>query len=368
MDGVRYFLLNKEQDYRRHGRRLCSGCLDSGHRQTEWSRVCVRSAVEGQHIHVRVYISGQDWLYRDGKRSRICGIAGEDISEEEEDRLYAPYLVRELEDEADVLIDGVSGRYVWVVLEEEESRERGKERAEEECRVPEIQIFFETPSWISYLPEIYEGCGEDTFLHRFLSIFQWMYYDMGREISEIPHTLYPAFANRQTLEWLASWFGLENCGVWRREQLVWLVEHADSLAAIRGTRRYMEEMIRLYTGYMPFIVEYHETERYRTDLAKAKQLGRLYGEHSARITVILPYGSVKSKQEAAVLKQTIRSAAPACTECRMVLLEPYLFLDRYTYAGINSYLGGGREVSLNGEGLVPYVSIIGKRPEGRGDA
>ncbi len=337
MDGVKYFLLNKEQDYKRHGRRLCSARLDSGHRRTKWSRVCVRSAVEGRHICVRVYISDQDCL-------------------NEADP------VRELEEQADILLDGVYGRYVWVVAEKE-----GGEW-EKAGGVPEIQIFFETPSWISYLPEIYAGRGEDTFLHRFLSIFQWMYYDTGREISEIPHMLYPAFADRRTLEWLASWFGMENCGVWSREQLVWLVEHADSLAAIRGTRRYMEEMIRLYTGSQPFIVEFHQTERYRTNLVKARRLGRLYGEHAARITVILPIGAVKSKQEAAVLKQTIRSAAPACIECRMVLLEPFLFLDRYTYAGINSYLGGGREMSLNGEGLIPYVSVIGKRSEGRGDA
>lgn len=358
-----YFLLNKREDYIWHTGYLCSECLDSGRKQTDWSRICIRAQGDGGcRIRVRVFVSGQKQISWKGSTWDIQSLIGDgEIPMEEKQQIFAPYLAYDMRDHTDCLLQGVSGRYLWLLAEGE--FDPGEERA-----LPQIWIFFEAHSWMSYLPEIYgRQTGRDGFLARYLSIFQWIYDDMGRDISDLPHMFYPAFADRQVLEWLASWFGMENSGVWNRSQLVWLLENGNRLNGIRGTRQYMEELVLLFTGSTPYIVEYDQTERYKTDIKRAKRLEKLYGEHASAITVVLPCGAVDSRQKAAVLRQIIRSAAPAYAECRMVALAPFIFLDRYTYVGMNTILGATKEAVLDGGSLMPYISMVGERVEGRPD-
>ncbi len=349
-------MLNKKEDYIRQPGYLCSACLDSGAKQTQWSRICARREGVQGHLHIQVYVSEADCLLL-GKEKKKIGdiIAAQDISMKEKLRCYEPYLSCDMGEALDCLLHPAAGRYLWLVAE-----------CGEDSVFPEIRIFFESRPWLSYLPESYtEQSGEGSFLFRYLSIFQWIYYDMSQNISELPHMLYPAFAGRDTLEWLASWFGLENGGSWDRRQLVWLVENGERLGRIRGTRKYMEEMVHLYTGYVPYIVEHHQIEPYKTDMARARRLEKLYGEHPFVITVVLPPEAVKSRQNMAALRQIIRSCAPAYVECRMVVLAPFIFLDCYSYMGINSRLSGSQGASLKGDSLIPYISRIGNRIEGR---
>lgn len=213
-------------------------------------------------------------------------------------------------------------------------------------------------SWDSYLPEVYRE-SEESFLCRFLKVFQSVYEDLTEQISTMPHRLYPQHADMDVLEWLAGWFDMENTGIWNREQLVYLLENRHRLIPIRGTKKYMEEMIRLFTGHMPFIVEYHALGRYKTDLKRAKQLELLYGDHAYAVTVVLPGQAVGNRKDIAVLHRIMEDAAPAFIECRLVVLQPYIFLDQYTYVGINSCLGGYQDLALNDSALTPYVSVVG---------
>lgn len=233
---------------------------------------------------------------------------------------------------------------------------------------PEKQIYSQTESWISFLPEVYAAsAGENSFLYRYLSIFQCIYSDMSRRISESPHMLYPDFADREMLEWLASWFGMDNRTVWSRKQMIYLLENGSRLHAIRGTKKYMEEMVHLYTGYIPYIVEYYQISRYRADRKKTLLLERLYGENAYVVTVVLPQEAAGNRQQAAVLRKIIRSSAPADVECRLVILEAYIYLDCYTYVGINSRLGGYMDAALDGDRLMPYTSMSGSWQERRTD-
>lgn len=59
---------------------------------------------------------------------------------------------------------------------------------------------------------------------------------MSQRISDSPHMLYPAFASREMLEWLASWSDMDNRAVWNREQMIYLLENGSRLYAIRGTK------------------------------------------------------------------------------------------------------------------------------------
>lgn len=219
-------------------------------------------------------------------------------------------------------------------------------------------------SWISYLPEIYDQ-AEDAFLKRFLGVFQSVYEELTEQISAMPHLLYPRHADRETLEWLANWFGMENIDIWNREQLIWLLENRARMEKVRGTRQYLEEMISQLTGVIPYIVEYHSLDRYRTDQRRNRRLEQLYGGSCYEVTVLLPSEAVKTQADTASLHRIIEDGTPAFTECRLVLLQPYIFLGQYSYLGINSCLGDYRDLTLENDPLMPYVSVVGSRMERR---
>lgn len=354
MEGIKYFLLNKEEDFVREKRYLCSNLMDSGEKQTIWSRIHVQYRGTEKNP-IRIFVSEQRALMWKGKMTDIQQIIEDsDIGMEEKEMFYS-HICRYsyLEEGTDSLLNHAAGRYLWLVIED---------MPQQESVLPEIQIFFQTESWLSFLPEIYEKqISEDSFLFRYLSIFQWIYYDISQKISETPHMLYPAFADREVLEWMAGWFDIDNRTVWNKKQLVYLLENGNWLSSIRGTKQYMEQIVWLFTGYVPLIVEYYQTECYKTDLKRAKLLEELYGEHAYVVTIILPESLECSRQKTAVLGKLVRSSVPADIECRLVVLEPYIFLDRYTYVGINSRLGGYKEVSLNDYSLTPYISVVGNR-------
>lgn len=222
----------------------------------------------------------------------------------------------------------------------------------------EEKISTKSVSWMSYLPEVYRE-SEESFLYRFLKIFQSVYEDLTEQIATMPHRLYPQHSDMEILEWLAGWFDMENAGIWNREQLIYLLENRHRLIPIRGTKKYMEEMIRLFTGHMPFIVEYHALSRYKSDLKRTKQLERLYGDHAYAVTVVLSEQAVDNQKDIAILHRVMEDAAPAFIECRLVILQPCIFLDQYSYVGINSSLGGYQDLALNDNTLTPYVTVLG---------
>ncbi len=229
--------------------------------------------------------------------------------------------------------------------------------------------------WISYLPEIYDtyplslkGSREeqkdgDSFLRRYLGVFQQVYEEMTQRIDDMPHMLYPEHTGRDFLEWLAQWCGIENPEIWLDSQLRYLLLNQSRLSGIRGTRKYMEEMVRLYTGVVPYIVEYYQTAAYRTDIKKNRLLSRLYGSTPYEITVILKKQVIRSHQKMAVLHKIVEASAPAGIICRLIVLQPCIYLDKYSYIGVNSRLAGYGQIRLDDRGLFPYRSVMGEGEE-----
>lgn len=353
MNGNQYFLLNEEQDFIRQGSWFCSGLLDSGEKQTEWNRLQIVS--EQKTVwKLWLFVSEQKTYMEAGQKKELEGLFKNlQIEMEEKLKRFSSFQSFYLENKTDVLLRDVKGRYMWLVGEAEHMTSGESVK---------IQIFFQSNPWISLLPEVYQGSREQKkFLTEYLGIFQWIYYDMTQKISSMPHRIYPVHADLEFLEWIAKWFAIENITIWSPNELVYLIENARRLSGIRGTREYMLEMVSLFTGHRPYIVEYHQTKSYKTNLKKVKTLERLYGEHAYMVTILLPPEAVTDRQKIAVLQRIIRFAAPAYIECRLVVLEFSIFLDGYSYIGLNSCLTGYQDMRLNSSRLTPYRSIVGKK-------
>lgn len=350
MNGNQYFLLNGQQDFMWQGSWFCSGLLDSGEKQTEWNRLKIMSE-KSNGCRLWIFISEQKNYMEAGQKKELEQLLkAPNIEMPEKMKRFSSFQGCFVENKEDVLLSDIRGRYLWLV---------GNAEPELFGKITGIQLFFQADTWLSLLPEVYQEKGRP-FLEKYLGIFQWLYYDMTQIISAVPHRLYPAHADRELLEQLAKWFDVENITIWNQRQLIYLIENAGRLSGIRGTKAYMQEMVFLYTGQKPYIIEYYQIDPYKTDLKKRKTLERLYGEDVYMVTVILPPGSITDRQRIAVLQRIIRFAAPAYIECRLVVLESCIYLDGYSYIGLNSYLSGYQNVWLHNSRLAPYRSIIGK--------
>lgn len=348
-----YFLINKKEDFLRgeaggiafgeDGITLAKGCdagmyrtrtFDGGQRGLQWHRLLMQGSFAQGSVSVTCY-----------------------ASEKKED-IFSPSTKKAVYQNAvDVLLDGVTGRYLG--LELTFARQNG-----ESVTVSRIKICFPRHTWLSYLPEIYGEDGQSaSFLARYLGIFQSLYEDITHKIERIPQRFSPYTGDPAALRELAGWLGIEYPDFWNGDQLRYLVKHAGRLASIRGTAAYLKELIRLATGKQAYIVEYCQIEPFFDGGDTEERLKRLYASGPYEFTILLDRHDESGTGDLYLVGRIAEMGKPAWLECRITALAPYIFLDRHSYLGINSVLGRYRTLYLDGKCAVPFSVIAGEDEE-----
>ena len=105
---------------------------------------------------------------------------------------------------------------------------------------------------MEYLPGIYSA---NDFLARFLLIMEHVHSPIQRTISNLSYYFDADLVPDDLIDWLGSWLGLVLDEGWPEDRRRDLIRHAPDLFQWRGTRRGMQEVIRLYTGNVPEIEE-----------------------------------------------------------------------------------------------------------------
>lgn len=367
-----YFVLNKESDFLR-GRSqgvkpgaeglelpegVKEGCyytrvFDSREKQTFWHRLTMEGRFDGvSTVEVAVYAGESATLTVEGAAVSIDSLIHDsNISENQKESLMEPLKKAVFYDPRDVLLHRIQGRYLWLKITF--SAQRGQSPS-----VSRIQIYFPKDTWLKYLPEVYEKDRDSaSFLERYLNIFQTVYEDMTKRIEEVPTLFEPWTATRTPLLWMAQWLSIENLNLWNEEQLRFLVANSVRLCQYRGTVRYLKEIVRLYTGREPYVIERHQLEPYFDESPAAADLKRLYSSSPYEFTVLLDVEVVETNNRAGILRQLVDMAKPANMECRIVPLKPYIFLGQYSYLGINSILGQYKAFQLDGLCAVPFSAV-----------
>lgn len=369
-DGRNYFIFHKEMDYQRgdkHGLIFEHGCLrplgnepghflsrllDSREKEMVWHRLRFCYSEGEEHIwSMRLYCSE--------KRMICCGDEYLDIDELTRSGQFSlkqkmdwmePFCVRVIQGQEDVLLHEVKGRYLWfcVQSEAEESGLQG---------IRQIRLDFPRKSWLPYLPEVYQGEGKSPwFLERYLAIYQSIYEDMTEAIEQIVWRFDPDCADSEFLSWIAQWMALDDAQTWNQEQLRYLVKNAMHLYRIRGSGAYLKTMIRLYTGYEPYLVEYHQISTQK-NIEASEHLRELYGGDAYTFTLLVNTGGQNGKREYQTLVQIAEHAVPAHMKCKVVVLQQYIFLDQYSYLGVNSRLSQYRPLQLDGLSAMHFTRI-----------
>lgn len=371
----KYFVLNKLADFQKgrtegmiadaKGLHLKEGetegvyysrVFDSRDKQTIWQRFCMEGdfGLE-ESIELTIYGTENRKILVKGQLIDVEDlIRDEEFTEKELRQHMEPWRQAGFIGFKDVLLHQVKGRYLWfrIILKET----RGKKPW-----VRQIKISFPKNTWLKYLPEIYEQDEKSaSFLERYLGIFQSIYEDMTDKIEELPFLLNPWAAASEQLQWMSQWLAVENQELWTQGQLRFLLANGVRLYQYRGTVGYMKEILRLYTGKEPYIIEYHQLEPFFDGSTIKKQLTDLYGKEACEFTVLLAGERLEGKEQESMIRQIIDMTKPATMECRIVILKPYIFLGQYSYLGINSVLGQYKAFELNGLCTLPFSAIVDK--------
>ena len=370
---LKYFIINKASDYNRgiyenmqtEGGRLCftsekhSGLgrfmtriFDSGERETQWHRLIIHTEnCEPENLKVTVFASDKNKLHFNGEDITLYDLLDDrDYTIQEKLDSYRPFITKQVSGVSDILLHDVSGRYLWVMTELYSSGEKASIR--------DMRIFLPAASWIDYMPQIYRRGDSDThFLERYLGIYQTFYEELNDEISEMFHRFDPESTESDFLDWLAGWLNITDTSIWTEDQLRKLLKNAVRLYRMRGTKESLSEIIELYTGEKPFIIEGFEIKEIAAAMPNGKTLLEMYGSDPYNVTVL-----VKPGHDTEIIRRIAYEMLPVTSVLNLVELDPYIFLDKYAYLGVNSSLGFYRPAVLDGSSQL-MLSTLGSQED-----
>jgi phage tail-like protein len=235
----------------------------------------------------------------------------------------------------DALIQGPSGRFLWLRLVLISSDEY------KTPKIKSIRAYFPRSSYLRYLPAVYQEDEKSRdFLERFLSLFETFLGCKEEEIAEIARYFDVKAAPGEFISWLATWVAAIFDESWTEEKRRIFLQRAVALYKKRGTREGLEDLIEIYTGNKPIIVENFQLRCTDNEDIRAT-LEKLFGISSGstrpyRFCVLLE--PVEFEDQLKTVKRIVELEKPAHTNAGVVVLQPWIHLDMHTYLSINTYL------------------------------
>ena len=279
------------------------------------------------------------------------------------------------EERRDALFQGeIQGQFLWFKISLTGD-------TKETPVVKSLTIFFPRMTYVDYLPATYqEDKVSKEFLERFLSTFEGVFSGIDYTVDHITRYFDAQGVPAEFLSWLESWLALSADENWPEEKRRQLIQKAISLYKKRGTREGLEEMIELYSGHKPYIVENFQKDRLsqknenRKDLITKGACGdkrflffppeeieikKCIEEGTAADTgeeekppeklweivfggtfcfCVLLKDTVLDESTLNTIKRIVEDQKPAHTCYGLKWLQPWFYLDMHTYLEVNTAL------------------------------
>lgn len=372
--------------------RYFSRSLDSAEEGTEWHKFVLDADIPANtQVQISYRASDDKQVTVKGSAANLDRYIEEAAGLDEEARaqraadLDAPALGwSEAAVNADdaLIIDGV-GRYLWLRVDLIGSEERAPS-------IKSLRLDFPRDTYLRYLPAVYqEDERSRDFLERFLSLFETFFAGTEGRIGRLARyfDVDSSLATGEYLRWLASWLSVSEDKSWGEEQLRELVRRAPELYRKRGTREGLEEIIEIFTGERPLVVERFQTvcappaATRRAGEASAGRAARgfeeiyesLYGTDPYCFCVLLKPFRVRSEggrkvfrrlgeDDRKAVRRIVDAEKPAHTCAGLLALQPWIHLDMHTYLGVNTYLSRP-SARLDADSAVPRDTLLDEREE-----
>lgn len=231
-----------------------------------------------------------------------------------------------------------AGRYIWLKIEL-------ITRSTALPVLKTIQLYYPSISYLRYLPAVYSKDKQSRdFLVRFLSLFEKFFSEMENRIDHIERYFDINIVDEEFCKWLSTWVAIPNSLQWPHDLLKELIKKAPELYKFGGTVKGLKEIIKLYLGSNPFIIEYFQTYEFTTQ----KEILQKHMEFDPYTFAVLiapsdngkkqdPFGE-KRKKDIFEVKKLLEMTKPAYTKYKLIDLQPRIHLNILSYLGINSYI------------------------------
>jgi len=337
-----------------------SQAFDSKLSENQWHKIELLADIpEETQVALSYFASDTTKInYRDAVWEINDFIKSEDISIADKmsvlegmwnDEVFNPY---------DVLIHKAKGRYLWFCL-------RLKGTNDYSPAISRIRVHYQRNSLLQYLPMVYqEDPVSRDFLDRFLAIFETFFAGFEEEITSMPRHFDARAVNGDSLRWLATWIGIPEDVDWDDETLRRYLEKAPEIYRKRGTRQGLEQVIEIFTGEKPFIVEYPQIKYMQDHHELSALMEKLYTREPNSFVVLLKKESIKTRGMALQIERLLEEEKPAFTEAHLVILAESLYLDSHSYLGINSALTELSLLYLNEGSAIPFETVLAEAKTG----
>ncbi|MDR1240960.1 MAG: hypothetical protein LBK29_03775 [Oscillospiraceae bacterium] len=317
-----------------------SQSLDSLEEGTVWHRFRIKiKSCENEKIIVRLFASDlkQVSAILSGQRKNVIfdDFITSEIDTYVKTQIFENIGAVILENPRDSPIFSLKGRYLWMCLEVINYSPK------EEVIIEEIKIEFPRTSFLDYLPEIYQTTDNNSFMSRFISIFQNIYLETEEMIDFLPSCFEPKYTNNEFLSWIAKWFSIEDVDIWEKNKLRSLISNAIKIFKIKGTKKSVSMIVEKYTGAKPKIIEKFEINKFEHYLKDKSCFDRLFGANNFFFTVILRSKFIGNEKKFANILSLIKSVSPIGTICNLVSLNEDILLGNHCYLGVNSRISDG---------------------------
>lgn len=224
--------------------------------------------------------------------------------------------------------------------------------------ITKMRVYYDRQTYTKYLPEIYTNESKDSFLDRYLSLFESFMQDIEEKIDFISHNFDPEKTSGDMLRWLCSWLDIDVDFTWSDDKIRKLIKRAPYIFERRGTKEAIEEILEIYLGVKPIIIENFQLNCMRQNAEMIDLVNSLYGNNPYNFTVLAMLDRELSDDEKISIKKILDNESPAYCTYKFVILEPWMALDKHTYLGINSQILNWSELKLDGKSILPYNAIL----------
>lgn len=245
------------------------------------------------------------------------------------------------ENSTDILMYELKGRYLWFCMEFINYEEN-------QLRINSIKIELPQVTFMDYLPEYYRKNSErNSFLERFIGIFQSIYVDLEDEIDYTPTRFDVDLTNKDFLSWICEWLSVKDAAIWGEKRLRKLVKEAIKIYKMKGTKRAIAKIVQEYVGIEPIIVEQFDIKNNMYYDIQKDIVENLFGDNGYIFTVMIPEAYVKDNESYVELLRVINGVKPVDSICNLVVLSDQIYLGHHCYMGINSFITRNEELVLD---------------------
>ena len=222
----------------------------------------------------------------------------------------------------DFLLYDFKGRYLFVAIE---MLGTGK------ASIGNIRVGVRGDNFMGAFPEVYRQ--ENSFFHRYLSIFSSIYNDISEQNDKLYEMLDLDKCSPELLEMYGSWFGIDLRGGFLSEDVLrTIVKEAYQLNRMKGTRKVIERILEIMLGDDAVLLE------------NRRQDGGIFD-----VTILVNRKLTEELRHQ--LTFLLNQFKPIRTNIRLLQMEKEAVMDGNSYLDMNATIPAEKHVVLDEEAL-----------------